>query len=729
MPVQAFVAKQPYEVSLSGNPMPYTINITPYGSIERAQDIRIVVTVYIENAYGSNSFTTAKSQAFYPSEQGQVNFDVRRIIHAYLEFYVPNPSLKRPIQAFNQRKRYRVDYLLMKGNELIGEVQTGAILTAVKGGLAYDEWHPHKFFTSLILDKKMPLQFDPCRKIAFNELRYFFWLYPYNDLEPQTVMIDIHLDDDTTIQYNMPQTVITNKWGVCCAPIGFNYIGLNALVPAGATAVSFSVQVKTATTSIVAPFTFMLEQRNYYNTYQLMYRNSLGGLETLYLRGQVDFEADYTRQAVQNTPPPNYFSNKVLLGDANDVNASEIVKFKADTGFLNQKATDRLRDFFLSPQKYEIIPPADEDDETRIYPATIAAKNTKFYANRDNLISILIEWSRAFSSEYYSPRLLRSKQACPAVEFFQVKQINKTLLQIMYSLEIPYDRIEVQVITSLGTQTFTYTGNARTIRQAFENPVLGTTDVENITVRARTICDENSVPPDYGPFTTVNLDIVGNTTPIANDDYFNIAYGFNTAVTLPGNLMANDYDPDGDAIECIADTDATADGGVYVVFADGTATYKPPSSVYAGQDSFEYTIKESAGTATDTATVYVNVGEVSGRIYVKAVQRNVETLYGPNSSITTGEVWLEFYTNPAVNQPVDITGMGLTINYNQHDYNQDYAGVVTENDLPLSVIGAGTKMKIYEGTLENRYSDPAYAFEQIYQISFTATAGTGYIVI
>lgn len=729
MPVQAFVAKKPYEVSLSGNPMPYTINITPYGSAERAQDYRIVATVYVETAYGSNSFITARSQAFYPNENGQINFDVRRIINAYLEYYVPNPSLKRPIQAFNQRKRYRVDFLLMKANELIGDVQTGTILTAIKGGMSYDEWHPNKFFTGLVLDKKMPLQFDPLRKIAFDELRYFFWLYPYDDLKPQTVMIDINLDDDSTIYHNMPQTVSTGKWGVCCVPIGFNHIRLNQLVPPDRTAISFSVQVRTENTSIVAPFTFILEQRKYYNAYQLMYRNSIGGLETLYLRGQVDFEADYARQNVQYTPLPNYFSNKVLMGDANDLNVTETVKFKADTGFLNRPATDRLRDFFLSSHKYEIVPPVDEDDETRIYPATIATKNTKFFANRDNLISVVIEWSRAFSSEYYSPRMLRAKQACPAVEFFQVTQINKTLLQIMYSLEIPYDRIEVQVITSLGTQVFTYTGNTRTIRQAFENPVLGTSDTEHITVKARTICDEHSVPPDYGPFIEVELDIVGNTPPIANDDYFNIAYGFNTAVNLPGNLMANDYDPDGDAIECIADTGATADGGVYVVFADGTATYKPPSSVYVGQDSFDYTIEESTGTETDTATVYVNVGQVSGRIYVKMVQRNVETLYGPNSSITTGEVWLEFYTNPTVNQPVDITGMGLTINYNQHDFNQDYSGVVTNNDLPLSVIGTGTKMKVYEGTLENRYSDPAYSFEQIYQITFTATPGTGYIVI
>lgn len=730
MPLQAFLIKKPFEISFTGNPMPYTFSLTPYSTIEKKQDIRLVIRILIENSFGSGSFTEIKSQAFYPNGKGEISFDVKNIIHAYLDYYLPNPGLLRPVQAINQRKRYRIDYLIQLGQDIVGDVEETDILTAIKGGMAYDQWHPKEFFTSLIVDKKAALQFDPLRAIGFDELRYFYWLYPYDDLAQQTVMIDILLNDQSTIQHELDQKLFVGKWGVCCVPVGFNQLKLNALVPAGLFAISYSIQIKTAVTSIVAPFILNLEQRNFYNTSQLIYRNSLGGMETLTLRGQVDFEADYARQQIQSTVPPSYFSNMIVQHQGNDVNSNETQKFKGDTGFLNKEATDRIRDFFLSAQKYE-VKVGDDDNQTKLLPVTTLVKNTKFYSNRENLITTLIEWQRAYVNEFYTPnRAMPTVRACPAMESFAVTQINKNLLQIMFAMESPYDRVEIRVITSLGTQLFYFTGNARTIRQPFTNPVLNTNDTENIVIEARTVCDEYSDPMDLGPASTVNLLIVGNTLPIANDDTYNLAYGYNTPVVLPGSVLANDYDPDGDPIECVPDSGATNDGGAFDIDIAGIVTYTPPSSVYSGIDFFDYDMQEVGGAVTVTARVYINVGAVSGNIYAKIMLRNVETITGPNSSITTGEVWIDFYTNPATSQPIDITGMGLTINYNEHQFEQDYYGTQTNNDNPVAVTpGYGTQMKIFEGLLESLYSDPLYLYEQIYRLTHTMLPGTGYTPI
>lgn len=712
--------------------MPYTFSLDPYGSIEAGQDIRLVIRVMVEDSFGSNIYSEVKSQQFYPNGKGEVNFDVKNIIHSYLDYYMPNPGLLRPLQAINQRKRYRVDYLILKDGVIVGSLEETDVLNAVKGGIAYEEWHPKEFFTSLIVDQKQSLQFHPLRKVGFDELRYFYWIYPYNDAAVQTVMIDILLDDQSTIQHNLAQTLFVGQWAVCCVPIGFNQLKLNDLVPAGRTAISYSIQVKTPITSIVAPVTFELEQRNFYNTFQLMYRNSLGGLETINLRGQVDFETDQLRQSIQRAVPPSYFANMVLQHQADDVNSTETAKFKGDTGFLSRDSSDRLRDFFLSPQKYEVLqaPPLGGGG-AKLLPITIITKNTKFFSNQENLVTTVIEWSRGFANEYYSPnRLMPSVRACPALESFNVTQVNKNLLQIMYALESPYDRVEIKVITTLGTQIFYFTGNARTIRQPFNNPVYGTTGNEDIVIEARTVCDEFSDPMDLGPVSTVNLNVVGNTLPIANDDNYSLAVGYNTPVTLPGSVLANDYDPDGDPIECVPDTGATTDGGTFDIDIAGIIDYEPPSSVYSGTDSFDYEMKEVGGLTTVTATVYITVGSVAGAIYGKIVRRNVVTNTSGYDVETTGEVWVDFFADPAGTTPIDVTGMGITFDVNEHQFEQDpNTGAPTHGDTAIPVIGVGTKVKFFENILYRENSDPYYPYSSIFSLLHTLLPGTGYVVI
>lgn len=731
MAIAAYVLKKPFEVSFTGNPMPYAFAITPYGNIERKQDIRLVVRILIENNFGSNIFNEVKSQAFYPDESGRVNFDVKKIIQPYLDYLMPNPLLLKPVEALQQRKRYRVDYFLMQNNSIVGSIEEGVKLYAIKGGMSFDEWHPKDFFIKGILEEKKSLQFEPLRKIAFDELRYFYWLYPYDDAKLQTVMIDIELDDNTTIQHNLEQKITVGKWGVCCVPAGFNQLKLNELVTDGTTAISYTIQVKTDVNSIVSPIQFILEQRNFYNTYQLLYRNSTGGLETLYLRGQVDFETEYARQQIQSTVPPSYFTNLVLNAQQNDINATETPKFKGDTGFLNRVSSDRLRDFFISNQKFEIVGDIKNEEKVKLVPVTILTKSTKFFSNQDNLISTNIEWQRAYVNEFYTPnKLVSTIKACPALESFVVTQINKNLLQIMYALEVPYDKVEIQIITSMGTEIIILNGNAQTVRQPFINPVLNTTNTETIEVKARCICDENSNPVDYGPFSTVELDILGNTLPIANDDNFSIPYGFNTAQTLMGSVLSNDYDPDGDQIECIVvNNAATNEGGTYSITALGIVSYTPPSSIFVGQDYFDYEIQEVGGNTTVTARVYINVGSVTGNIYAKLVLRNVQTITGQYTSITTGEVWIDFFSNPSNNQQIDMTGLGLTINHNQHIFEQDFNGNQTNTDNPVSVLAEGTKMMIFEGTLYNELSDPNYQFSRILENIYSVLPGTGYIVI
>lgn len=91
----------------------------------------------------------------------------------------------------------------------------------------------------------------------------------------------------------------------------------------------------------------------------------------------------------------------------------------------------------------------------------------------------------------------------------------------------------------------------------------------------------------------------GNRAPVAVDDY---AETINLAWVLV-NALANDSDPDGDAISVVSFTQPV--NGTAVQVAPGQFHYKANAS-FCGLDTFTYTIRDSAGLEA-TATVTVNV--------------------------------------------------------------------------------------------------------------------------
>ena len=87
------------------------------------------------------------------------------------------------------------------------------------------------------------------------------------------------------------------------------------------------------------------------------------------------------------------------------------------------------------------------------------------------------------------------------------------------------------------------------------------------------------------------------------------------------NVLANDTDPDGDALSVIATT--TPANGTVAVNAGGTVTYTPAAG-FVGTDTFTYTVADPDGL-TDTATVTVAVQQAG----------NLPPVANPDSASTT----------------------------------------------------------------------------------------------
>lgn len=93
-----------------------------------------------------------------------------------------------------------------------------------------------------------------------------------------------------------------------------------------------------------------------------------------------------------------------------------------------------------------------------------------------------------------------------------------------------------------------------------------------------------------------------NHAPTAVDDTYSIHAGQQLWVSAPG-LLANDVDPDGNALSIEAPTSPS--GGDVYVSSNGSVLYTP-AATFTGTDSFAYTVTDGRG-GRSSATVYVNV--------------------------------------------------------------------------------------------------------------------------
>ncbi len=95
----------------------------------------------------------------------------------------------------------------------------------------------------------------------------------------------------------------------------------------------------------------------------------------------------------------------------------------------------------------------------------------------------------------------------------------------------------------------------------------------------------------------------GNSTPVANNDNFNV----NEDGTLNNNVLSNDNDGDGDALTAVLVSPPA--NGTLVLNPDGSFTYQPDAN-FNGSDSFTYRATDGFLTS-NTATVLLSINAVN----------------------------------------------------------------------------------------------------------------------
>ena len=114
-----------------------------------------------------------------------------------------------------------------------------------------------------------------------------------------------------------------------------------------------------------------------------------------------------------------------------------------------------------------------------------------------------------------------------------------------------------------------------------------------------------------------SFDSPGNRDPIAVDDELSLAADAAGSV----DVLANDSDPDGDALSVTTSSPEAEHGEVSCTEA-GVCAYTPDAG-FSGDDSFDYSISDGNGGAA-SATVVVSVEPDPGRLELSLSAAQVE---------------------------------------------------------------------------------------------------------
>jgi VCBS repeat-containing protein len=170
-----------------------------------------------------------------------------------------------------------------------------------------------------------------------------------------------------------------------------------------------------------------------------------------------------------------------------------------------------------------------------------------------------------------------------------------------------------------------------------------------------TLCDGNGDCSQATVSITVNppLSPSTNNPPVAvNDNTTGIS---NTPIS--GNLLSNDYDPDGDSLSASVIPVTPPSHGTVTINPDGTYTYIPDSS-YVGTDSFTYEVCDN-GTP-----VQCSQGTVT--ITILPLTTNI--------TVANDDNYITQYNTPLLGD----------VSLNDYDPEGDIQGPYTLNTIPLN---------------------------------------------
>ena len=702
---------QPYKLpnthNFSKNPIPFGFNIVPWIDGNIVARHKLIVTLLFSYDIDNPIYTELWSGSMSPDIDGYAVIDVASILDAKLEYFTPNTNILKLHVCKKQCGIFKLRYYLAGANDMLSDESTTDEFYVYKGGVSKPDFdNAATYLNTNLVTNRTPMHFYQANELVRpDEPRWMYFIYTEAAATPATeVTLNTEFWQTDGVHNDITgntQSLILIQYQVYCLPVGFTQIGLDVGASDGDLVYRYQIHVLDQSPEILVQADFYLDRRPFYDVQYLLYRNSLGAIETQALLGEKEFGLTINGERTETVAIAELMGNVTLQTENFDARNFYNNVVKANTGWLTLAVLMRLKDILLNRQVY--LPYGN-----RLKPVYVNTRGPLLHKTKDNLYSLAIDYSNAFEDENFAPDgLIEFDDVCPAVEFIWAGQERGGFIWVMWKLPAGYDRIEFYYTVDLtGATVYELQFDGNTGRAEIDINSASNTLIESfeVTLKARCVCNDEVVPYSYGAYTG-DLTIEGDSIipPLANDDEADLGERSLVPRTLKiagidANFLNNDVARNGGFIgfEGVFDVSGvtalatSANGANVQQSGTGGILYLPtPASIaLLDEDYVYYKCNEYISTygymLSNVARIKVPLKDSVPVVYVKMEFPNItETRYKKNWHWyydRRGPLYFKFYRDAGCTIPVDVTTMGLVIAYDvyaeQYTYPPSYGALV-----------------------------------------------------
>lgn len=386
------ITQRPHNFCFSKNPVQYTFDVPNFSY----PGCYVQVRIYARTIGGVAALLHEEKIKPLTST---VIYNMSDIVESALDYVMPDfaPSI---VQTGQNIKEFYIDFSTITTADPTAFWISDSVnfMYIIKGGIAAPIWDWNNYFINYIPANKPFLTWQPGNRfIGLNDSFFISWLNTSASVT-LSLIADVEFTDGTTDQV---VTDFTDSDKVLYhLQVGPDQLGLNALdITKSLYKYSLSI-VKTSdhATIYASGYIYYIDYRKFYNTKFLHYYNSLGGLECVRVRGEIETDVDVSIADAEK------FSDVAVIGAPNSEQYTQTAKskidsFKGDSGYIYTSAEqDVFQELLLTRFAWERI----IDQNWRIYSLT---KSVKLRSTSDKIWNFPIEWRYSFTNSVYTPML------------------------------------------------------------------------------------------------------------------------------------------------------------------------------------------------------------------------------------------------------------------------------------------------------------------------------------
>ncbi|NQU34115.1 MAG: hypothetical protein HQ521_12850 [Bacteroidetes bacterium] len=365
------------------NEISYTRNIINV-VVQLEADPEYIDVYALCNIY--DTFTNVVATLFArPDDSYNVSYDISGVLDAITDFSFIGLSITSEKNT-GAALRYWCEVVQYADGTPIDSVNIGLVgetpsLFSFKGGVSLQHISTNIF--NLVKTNNMFLTWLDGDKVTIDQPYYLYYLHQY-DSAFITAEAEVFYSDGTSDTKTLVNFGEVFKYYLLKVAVGFNQQNLGDLQPTK-TPIYYKVWLSG---TFADPFTFTIDDSYVPFPKYISFANSLGGFNYAVLKGKNESEIIPTASLTEKT-------NSAGKGVSSFGHLLEN-KISASTGHISVKNAEAFADIFTTCHTYEKL-------NNRFIQISVSTKSKLKYSEVDNLISIPIEYSRAYINRNFTP--------------------------------------------------------------------------------------------------------------------------------------------------------------------------------------------------------------------------------------------------------------------------------------------------------------------------------------